>query len=105
MPKEVIDNPFAPDWKRVNIKIDLLADYVGNPEGGKTKDRIIPDFVLDKLEEAKDRQVFDEFKVLWVERVADPLLLGCIDGCEDFFFVCEWGDDITFEQIMKGSEK
>lgn len=44
----------------------------------------------------------DTFSVLWVEKVKDPLLLGCIDGCKDFFLICEWGDDIKFDDIVKG---
>lgn len=86
----------------LKIHIDPIEQYVGNPQDGQAKDRIIPDVILDKLEEAKEREVFDGFEVLWAERVKDPLLLGCIHGCEDYFFICEWGDDITFEQITKG---
>lgn len=86
----------------LKLYIDLLEDYVGNPQVGEAKDRIIPDDVLDKLEEAKERQLFDSFVVLWAEKVPDPLLLGCVDGCEDYFFITEWGDDITFKQITQG---
>jgi hypothetical protein len=62
---------------------------------------VMPDEVLDKLEEAKQRQIFDEFSVLWVEKVKDPLLLGSISGCLDYFFICEWGEDVSFDEIMK----
>ena len=86
----------------LRMHIDLLDKYVGNPQSGEAKDRIIPDAVLDKLEEAKERELFDEFHVLWVERVKDPLLLGSVYGCEDYFFICEWGTDISFEQITIG---
>lgn len=86
----------------IKIHIDPLETYVGNPQSGEAKDRIIPDKVLDKLDEAKERKLFDTFSVLWVEKVKDPLLLGCIDGCKDFFLICEWGDDIKFDDIVKG---
>lgn len=86
----------------LKIHIDPLDKYYGNPQAGEAKDRIIPNSVLDKLEEAQERELFDELHVLWAERVKDPLLLGSVTGCEDYFFICEWGDDITFEQITKG---
>lgn len=86
----------------LKIHIDQIEKYIGNPQNGQAKDRIIPDEVLDKLEEAKEREAFDEFQVLWAEKVKDPLLLGSIHGCEDYFYICEWGNDITFEQIISG---
>jgi hypothetical protein len=89
----------------IKIHIDPIDDYTGNPAEGTAKDRIIPDSVLTELEKANENQVFDEVKVLWVEKVKDPILLGCIDGCEDFFYITEWGDDISFEQIQRGEGK
>lgn len=89
---------------RIKVHIDPLESYCGNPQAGDAKDRIIPDNVLDKLEEAKERKLFDTFSVLWVEKVADPLLLGIVNGCKDYFFITEWGSDISFEQIMKNGE-
>lgn len=86
---------------RYQVHVDLLEAYVGTDKGGDPKDKIIPDDVLDELDKAKERQVFDKYFVLWVEKVKDPLLLGSIDGCKDYFFICEWGDDVTFDQIMK----
>lgn len=88
----------------LKLHIDPLEAYIGNPNIGEAKDRIIPDNVLEKLEEAKERQLFDGFAVLWAEKVKDPILLGCVDGCTDYFFVAEWSDDISFEQIMKGTQ-
>jgi len=86
------------------VHVDQLDQYTGN-KLAEDKDSIIPDFVLDKLAEAKDRQVFDDFGVLWVEKVKDPLLLGVIKGCKDYFLIAEWGEDIKFGDIMKGKEK
>jgi len=83
------------------IHIDKLQDYI-TPNA---KTSTIPDFVLDKLEEAQHQKVFDEFRVLWVEKVKDPLLLGVINGYENYFLITEWSDDVNFDQIMKGSKK
>ena len=87
---------------KVIIHIDDIEKYQGNPQAGEAKDRIIPDNVLDKVEEAEERQLFDDYAVLWAENIPDPLLLGKIDDCEDYFLITEWGNDITFEQLMKG---
>jgi hypothetical protein len=88
----------------VRVHVDPLESYVGNPDNGSEKDRLIPDDVLDSLEVAKERHLFDTMHVLWAERVPDPLLLGRVDGCEDYFFIAEWGDDITFDQLTKGEK-
>lgn len=90
----------------LKVHVDHLKDYVGNTTiEVEKKDMVIPDFVLDKLSEATDRQVFDGYAVLWVEKVKDPLLLGCIKGCKDYFLIAEWGDDVRFDEIMKGKKK
>jgi hypothetical protein len=88
----------------IKLHINSLENYIGNPDVGDAKDRIIPDEVLDKLEVANEHQVFDKIQVLWAEKVKDPILLGQVDGCEDFFYITEWGSDITFEQIQKGEK-
>ncbi len=107
LPKATIDKfqqehrmTFSADG--LNLHIDNIEAYVGNPESGKPKDRLIPDEVLGKIKEAKERKLFNEFAVLWAERVPDPIVLGKVNGCEDYFFIAEWGDDITFEQLTKG---
>lgn len=87
---------------RYLVHVDPLEKYCGTLVETEAKDKIIPDNVLDELEKAYSRQVFDQVSVLWVEKVKDPLLLGLINGCKDFFLICEWGEDISFDQIMKG---
>lgn len=86
----------------LKIHIERLEAYTGDPSKGEAKDRLIPDNVLDELDKAEERQLFDYYEVLWAEEVRDPLLLGKIDGCADYFLIAEWGDDITFNQIKKG---
>lgn len=89
----------------LKVHVDPLRDYVGNTTiEVEKKDMVIPDFVLDKLGEATDRQVFDDYAVLWVEKVKDPLLLGCVKGCKDYFLIAEWGDDVKFDEIMRGKK-
>ena len=91
-----IENKMTATKDGLKVHIDKLGEYKkGTP----------PDFVLGKLEEAQDRQVFDEFEVLWVEKVKDPLLLGTIAGCQDKFLIAEWGEDISFNQLVKDADK
>lgn len=98
------DNAMTLTRDGLKVHIDPIDKYCGNPQIGEAKDRIIPDPILDKLEKAKERDLFDEFAVLWAEKVKDPLLLGMLYGCEDYFFIAEWGEDISFEQITKGEK-
>lgn len=91
-----------------NVHIDPVAKYLGVPEGAVLDgefDKIVPEHVIDSLLTAKDRQVFDEFNVLWVEKVKDPLLLGKIKELPDYFLIDEWGDDIRFSDILKASKQ
>jgi hypothetical protein len=90
------------------VHIDPIDKYMGINEGGLVEEaleKIVPEDVVDKLIEATDRQVFDEFYVLWVEKVKDPLLLGKIKELNDYFLVAAWGDDVKFDDIIKASKK
>lgn len=107
--KEVIDkfqanNQMTATRDGIKVHIDALDKYCGNPQVGEAKDRIMPDHILESLETAKARDLFDDFAVLWVEKVKDPLLLGIVEGCKDYFFIAEWGEDVSFEQISKGEK-
>ena len=96
------DNQMTFTRDGLKVHIDPLEKYCGNPQVGEAKDRIMPDHILENLETAKARELFDDFTVLWVEKVKDPLLLGVVEGCKDYFFIAEWGEDVSFEQITKG---
>jgi hypothetical protein len=84
----------------LKVHIDQIDKYCGQDEQTEAKDKIIPDFVLDKLEESREKQVFDDFSVLWIEKVKDPLLLGSIKGCKDYFLIAEWGEDVKFNDLV-----
>lgn len=66
------------------------------------------DCLLD-LKKAKEMDVFTSFEVVRVEKYKthqdltpkpDPIIFGVIDGCVDRFFITQWDDDVSFEQIM-----
>ena len=68
-----------------------------------TTSKIPPESVLDKLEIAQREQIFDKFEVGyidWVKEVKDPILFGRIEGCEDYFFIGQWDDDVKIEDLI-----
>lgn len=88
----------------MDVHIDPIAEYSGKVEGDIIEgeyDKIVPEHVVDSLMEAQKRQVFDEYYVLWVEKVKDPLLLGKIKELPDYFLIDEWGDDVKLSDIVK----
>lgn len=89
------------------VHIEPVQDYCGLKDGDEkteAKDKIIPEAVLGELETAQEREVFDKVSVLWVEKVKDPLLLGSINGCMDYFLIAEWGKDVSFDEIIQSSK-
>jgi hypothetical protein len=74
-----------------------LADYGDIP----------PDAALLALEEAKKLKCFDAFEIAsvqWIEPVPDPLLLGRITGCEDWFFIAQWDEDVKIDDLLQPDE-
>ncbi len=66
-----------------------------------------PESVLDKVEEAIKLACFDYFEVGKIEsrkETKDPIIFGRITSCKDRFFVGQWDDDITIEQILNDNE-
>jgi hypothetical protein len=64
---------------------------------------IPPINVLEKLKEAKVRDCFDYFEVAKIESHVerpDPILFGCINNCPDKFFVSQWDNDVSIEDIL-----
>jgi len=59
-----------------------------------------PDNVLIKLAEHKQRNIFDYFTIAKVEGMYDPLLFGRIKGSTDRFFIAQWGDDVSLDDVI-----
>lgn len=60
---------------------------------------------LNALEATQIRGIFDFFsvcKIDWVEEIKDPIIFGQIEGCEDYFFISQWDDDVRIEEIIFG---
>jgi hypothetical protein len=68
---------------------------------------IPPDSVLASLENAVNRNCFDSFEIAHivdVVKVPDPILFARINGCTDRFFIDQWDDDVSIEDILKPNE-
>lgn len=89
------DNPSSYTYKRLMfIPIDQYQE-------------VPPSDVLDKVEVAQEIGCFDTFEVARIQDVVvqkDPIVFGRIEGCPDRFFVAQWDDDVTIEQILKENE-
>lgn len=72
-------------WTESNIK-----DYAGIPPIG----------VLERLKETKAKEIFDYFSIATVNEVKDPLLLGRINGHADRYFLAQWGNDISLDEVI-----
>ena len=62
-------------------------------------------FALNALEVAQTRGIFDCFvvcKIDWKTEIKDPIIFGRIEGCEDYFFISQWDDDVKIEEIIFG---
>lgn len=87
------------------IKLTPLKNYV----------RVIPGSVLKKLEDVRNRKLFDDFFVLHTdpndtsvaktkEEKKDPILFGTIkENQETLYFIADWVDehcDLTFDNLL-----
>lgn len=73
------------NWTEVPVDI-----YTGIP----------PMNVLQKFKETVAKKVFDYFTVASVNAVHDPLLLGRVNECSSRFFVGQWGDDVSLDDVI-----
>ena len=66
-----------------------------------------PDDVLADLETAMGRNCFDAYEIAHIVttvKVPDPILFGRINGCTDRFFIAQWDNDVTIQEILKDNE-
>ena len=83
------NNDVRAEGKR--LEIVLMGDYKKLP----------PDSVLESLKAAQDADIFDTFHIAYIVKVKDPILFAKIAAFPNlFFFIDQWGDDVTFEEIL-----
>jgi len=59
-----------------------------------------PKNILRKLSTHKRRKLFDYFTIAKVEGLYDPILFGRIKGSEDRFFIAQWGEDVSLDDVI-----
>lgn len=70
-------------------------------------EEVPPMDVLNLLEEAVGRNCFDSYEIAHIKsvvKVPDPILFGRINECPDRFFIGQWDDDVSIEDILKPNE-
>ena len=72
-------------WNEVKI-----SEYLGIP----------PASALKALRVAQEKEIFDYYTIASVSAVKDPLLLGRIEGVEDRFYLAQWGDDVSLDDVI-----
>ena len=66
-----------------------------------------PKEVLEELKKARELNCFDSFEIATIEsvvKVPDPVLFGVIDGCDNKYFIAQWDNDVSIEQILRPEE-
>ena len=69
-----------------------------------------PTDVLEAVKEAKTRGVFDGYLVASIQPVAtavkrpDPIVFGRVNGCDDYFYIAQWGNDVKLSDIISPSQ-
>lgn len=62
---------------------------------------IPPREVLLEMQKAIKADLFTTFEIISIEKVPDPILVGRVEGSKDMFFIAEWGDDISLQEILE----
>ena len=65
--------------------------------------RIPPKFCLDKVIKAKELEIFDSFAVCEIQKdrpYADPIVVGLIKNNDSRFFIAQWDNDITLDDLI-----
>lgn len=109
--KKITKVAFTNASKRLNektegsltLQITPISEYKGqhitvNGASGRVEDvelSMPPADVLGKLANAQKENLFDEYAIIHVAKVHDPILVGKVKGLEDLYFIAEWGDDVS----------
>jgi hypothetical protein len=76
------------------LKFTDIQVYAGFP----------PKDVLEKVAEARKLEVFDALEVASLAHYPDPIVFGSIVGCGDHFYIAQWGDDVSIDDILGAHE-
>ena len=61
--------------------------------------------LTDKKGFVEGKSYSDEIaKIQDIVQTKDPIVFGCINKCADRFFIAQWDDDVSIEQILNDNE-
>lgn len=66
-----------------------------------------PQRVIGDLINAQDLGCFDRFEVCTIQSVRvipDPIVFGIIEGCDNKYFITQWDNDVSIEDILSPEE-
>lgn len=66
-----------------------------------------PQTVIDDLIKAQELGCFDRFEVCTIQSVQiipDPIVFGIIEGCDNKYFITQWDNDVSIEDILRPDE-
>jgi hypothetical protein len=91
--------------RKETFKEDKDAYYYKhlNFESWEEYDAVPPESVLSRMEQAIEKDCFDKFEVCTIvqeKKLKDPIVFGVIDNCPDKFFISQWDDDISIDEIL-----
>lgn len=81
----------------IELSATDVADYKGVP----------PKEVLLEMKKAKETGIFKSFRIIHpsLREIPDPILVGEIEGTDDFYSVAEWGEDIHIKDFERFENK
>lgn len=77
-----------------------VGRYMWSEVRVETYKTLPPPHAVVKLKEEKAKNVFDYFTIASVNAVRDPLLLGRLDGKSERYFLAQWGDDVSLDDVI-----
>jgi hypothetical protein len=89
-----IDQGWSVNYQKA--KLIKLSEYMETP----------PEKCLDAIIEARNTNLFEDFKLLHVvwtketKKVPDPIVFGTFKDLDDYFFITQWDDDISLEDLL-----
>ncbi len=69
----------------------------------KEYEHVPPQAALLALRGAQQKGCFDTFEVAHVASTVeykDPIIFGRVTGCGDRFFIAQWGDDVSIDDLL-----
>lgn len=85
----------------LRLALTRVESYLGqHNDGDSTEVTMPPTAVLQEMSKAKKAGLFDSFSIIHVCKVQDPILVGQINGSNDLYFIAEWGDDISLQELV-----